>query len=250
MADRTIIVTGGSHGLGAAISEAFYADGNSVVIAGRTDTALAATLGKRARFIAVDVRRPDSLHQLVRQTLDWTGHLDVLVNNAGISAWRPLQEVDEAFWQNMVDTNLKSVLFASQAAAPHVAKGGSIVNVSSIAGKRGSANNSVYCATKFGVNGITQSLAKELGRSGIRVNAVCPVYIMTDGLEEAMREKYSPSGGMDTAAYYKTFTETQTAMGVLPSAAQVAGTCVFLASPAAEAITGQCINVDCGVLPQ
>ena len=125
----------------------------------------------------------------------------MLVNNAGLSAWRPLHEIDEAFWQDMVDTNLKSVLFACQAAAPNLPRGGSIINISSLAGKRGSANNSVYCSTKFGVNGITQALAKELGTLGIRVNAVCPVYVHTDGLEEALREKHSPTGSQDISGY-------------------------------------------------
>lgn len=250
MTERTILITGGSRGIGAAISETFHAAGHYVVIAGRTDTGLAAALGERASFIVTDVRHPQALRALVGQARDWTGRLDVLVNNAGVSAWRPLAEIDEVFWQDMVDTNLKSVLFACQAVAPHLPRGGSIINISSLAGKRGSANNSVYCATKFGVNGITQSLAKELGPRGIRVNAVCPVYVSTAGLEYALRETHSPAGGQDTSAYIAAFAATQSALGVLPTAAQVAKTCLFLASSAAEAITGQCLNVDCGVLPQ
>ena len=250
MTERTILITGGSHGIGAAISEAFHAAGQYVVIAGRTDTGLATALGQRCRFISTDVRHPRSLRELVRQVLDWTGRLDVLVNNAGFSAWRPLAKINEAFWQDMVDTNLKSVLFACQAAAPHLPRGGSIINISSLAGKRGSANNSVYCATKFGVNGITQSLAKELGPLGIRVNAVCPVYVHTAGLEEALSNVHSPTGGKDIPNYLAAFAVTQSALGVLPTAVQVADTCVFLSSSAADAITGQCLNVDCGVMPQ
>jgi NAD(P)-dependent dehydrogenase (short-subunit alcohol dehydrogenase family) len=247
---RTIIVTGGSRGIGAAISEAFHATGGRVVIAGRTDTGLASVLGERALFVATDVRKPEALRSMVKQALDWSGRLDVLVNNAGVSAWRPLAQVDEDFWQDMVDTNLKSVLFASQATAPCLPCGGSIINLSSLAGKRGSANNSVYCATKFGVNGITQALAKELGSAGIRVNAVCPVYVRTEGLDEALLDVVSPTGGQNTMGFLASFTAAQTALGVLPTAAQVAATCVYLASPAAAAITGQCLNVDCGVMPQ
>lgn len=248
--ERTVIVTGGSRGIGAAISEAFHAAGLRVAIASRTDSGLASRLGGRARFIATDVRRQESLRGLVDQTLDWAGRLDVLVNNAGVSAWRPLAEIDEDFWQEMLDTNLKSMLFACQAAVPHMGRGGSIVSISSLAGKRGSANNSVYCATKFGVNAVTQSLAKELGPAGIRVNAVCPVYVETPGLAEALSASVSPAGGQDTARYLEAFAATQSALGVLPTAGQVAATCVFLASPAAGAVTGQCLNVDCGVLPQ
>jgi NAD(P)-dependent dehydrogenase (short-subunit alcohol dehydrogenase family) len=248
--NRTILVTGGGRGIGAAISEAFYAEGEHVVIAGRTDTGLAAKLGERARFISTDVRKPEDLKSLARQAREWTGRLDVLVNNAGLSAWRPLAQVDEEFWDDMVATNLKSAFFAAQAVVPHLPRGGSIVYVSSIAGKRGSANNTVYCATKFGVNGVTQSLAKELGSSGIRVNAVCPVYVRTKGLEEALRESYSPAAGNEIGAYLAAFAATQSALGVLPTGAQIASACVFLASVSAGAITGQCLNVDCGVLPQ
>ena len=250
MNDRTTVVTGGSKGIGADISAAFYAEGDHVVIAGRADTGLAEQLGQYARFVPTDVRRPEALSMLVREALEWTGRLDVLVNNAGLSAWRPLGEIDEAFWQDMVDTNLKSVLFACQAVAPHLPRGGAIINISSLAGKRGSANNAVYCATKFGVNGITQALAKELGCRGIRVNAVCPVYVRTSGLEEALKDGQSPTGGKDVGIYLGEFAASQSALGVLPTGEQVAAACVFLASPAAGAITGQCINVDCGVLPQ
>lgn len=250
MTKRTIIITGGSRGIGATISETFHAEGYNVVIAGRKDTGLATKLGNRAQFFATDVRQPKSLKKLVKKTVEWTGQLDVLLNNAGVSAWQPLAEISETFWQDMIDTNLKSVLFACQAAVPYLKNGSSIINISSLAGKRGSANNSVYCATKFGVNGITQSLAKELGPRGIRVNAVCPVYVTTDGLVEALNKPDSPTGGQDTKAYLANFAATQTALGILPTAGQIAATCLFLASPAASAITGQCINVDCGVLPQ
>jgi NAD(P)-dependent dehydrogenase (short-subunit alcohol dehydrogenase family) len=247
---RTIIITGGSRGIGAAITRAFHASGDSVLIAGRTDSGLPRELGTRARFVKTDVRRPAALRALAGAAMEWTGRIDALVNNAGRSEWCPLDDINEEFWQDMIDTNLKSVLFASQAVAPHFTAGGAIVNISSLAGKRGSANNSVYCAAKFGVNAITQSLAKELGPRGIRVNAVCPVYVRTEGLGEALAEEESPTAGRDVTAYLAEFAKTQTALGVLPTAEQVANACVFLASQAASAITGQCLNVDCGVLPQ
>jgi NAD(P)-dependent dehydrogenase (short-subunit alcohol dehydrogenase family) len=247
---RTVIITGGGRGMGAAISRAFLAQGDVVAIAGRTDNGFAASLGDRARFFETDVRRIQALGDLISRVIDWTGRIDVLVNNAGVSAWRRLGDIDEGFWQDMIDTNLKSVLFASQAAARHLPTGGSIINISSLAGKRGSANNSVYCAAKFGVNGITQSLAKELGPRGIRVNAVCPVYVTTAGLNEALEAPESPAGGQNVESYLAGFAAAQSALGVLPTAEQVASAVWFLSSPAAGAITGQCINVDCGVLPQ
>lgn len=248
--NRTVVVTGGSKGLGAFISKAFYALGDKVAIIARTDNGLAAGLGERARFIQADVSKLSQIKKAVEEVIKWTGSIDVLINNAGYSGWKPLEKIDEDFWDQMIDTNLKSVLFASQAAIAGMQKGTSIVNISSLAGKRGSANNSVYCASKFGVNGITQSLAKELGPRGIRVNAVCPVYLRTPGLEEALHENDSPTKGNDLTAYLDEFANSQTALHVLPTEQQVADTCIFLASTGAGAITGQCINVDCGVLPQ
>jgi 3-oxoacyl-[acyl-carrier protein] reductase/meso-butanediol dehydrogenase/(S,S)-butanediol dehydrogenase/diacetyl reductase len=247
---RTIIVTGGSRGIGSAISSAFYEGGDKVLIASRTDTGLAKHLGQRARFIKVDLRYSNGAKEVIQAALDWTGRVDVLVNNTGISAWKPLAEISDDFVENMLSTNLKSMIYMCQAVAPHLKVGGTIVNISSLAGKRGSANNSVYCATKFGVNGLTQSLAKELGQQGIRVNAVCPVYIQTEGLEVALKETVSPTLGLNTEDYLATFAKTQSALGVLPTAKQIASACVFLASSSASAITGQCINIDCGVMPQ
>ena len=123
MSNRTTIVTGGSRGLGASITRAFHAAGDHVVIAARNDTGLARELGARARFVSTNVRNPDALRATVANAMAWTGRIDVLVNNAGYSAWRPLAEIDETFWDEMIGTNLKSVLFASQAAAAVMGRG-------------------------------------------------------------------------------------------------------------------------------
>lgn len=247
---HTVIVTGGTMGIGAAISRAFYERGAHVLIASRHDNGFAESLGERARFQQADVKE-QSHHQTLAQTaLDWTGRLDVYVNCAGYSEWRPIGKVDEDFWNDMIDTNLKGTFWGCKAAAEQMKSGGCIVNVSSLAGKRGSANNSVYCASKFGVNGLTQALAKELGPKGIRVNAVCPVYVSTDGLHKALVDEESPSQGEDIACFLNDFADENSALCRIPSAEEVAQLCVFLASAEASAITGQCVNVDCGVLPQ
>jgi 3-oxoacyl-[acyl-carrier protein] reductase/meso-butanediol dehydrogenase/(S,S)-butanediol dehydrogenase/diacetyl reductase len=247
MPSRTVCITGGSRGLGAALADAFAAQGDQVIVGSRTAPAAASD---RICHVEVDVRQPAALRAFVDRAIERTGRLDVFVNNAGFSAWRRLERVDEAFWATMIDTNLKGTFFGCQAAAERLAAGGCIINVSSLAGRRGSANNSVYCASKFAVNGVTQALAKELGPRGIRVNAVCPVYIRTEGLLEALAAEDAPPLGSDVNEYLATFSRTQSALGCLPDASQVARTCVFLASGAASAITGQCVHVDCGVLPQ
>ncbi len=247
---QTVIVTGGTKGIGGAIARAFHASGSNVMIGARSDNGLAKELGDRAEFCAVDVCKASEQRALVQAAQDWTGRLDVFVNCAGLSAWRPLAKVDEEFWHRLIDTNLKGTFFGCQAAAASLEQGGCIINVSSLAGKRGSTNNSVYCASKFGVNGITQALAKELGPRGIRVNAVCPVYVRTEGVLEALAEDDAPPSGKDVDTYLADFIKLNSALGTLPTADQVASVCLFLASTAASAITGQCINVDCGVLPQ
>lgn len=248
--NRTVVITGGAKGIGAEISRVFFEAGYTVIIGAREDNGFAQTLGPRARFFQTDVTVPTDLDRLARCAVDTTGRLDVMVNNAGFSSWRPLMHIDEKFWDNMIDTNLKGVLFGCKAAARHLPSDGSIVNVSSLAGKRGSANNSVYCASKFGVNGITQALAKELGPSGVRVNAVCPVYVRTTGVLAALKIQDSPTSGSPVEDYLEQFALTQTALRRLPEGREIGGACLFLSSPQASAITGQCINVDCGVMPQ
>jgi NAD(P)-dependent dehydrogenase (short-subunit alcohol dehydrogenase family) len=249
-AEQTVVITGGGKGIGAAITKVFYEEGYRVVIGSREDSGLAGELGERAMFHATDVAQSAQLHSLVQAAMDFGGGLDVMINNAGYSEWMPISDVDEVFWDKMIDTNLKGVFFACQAAAAQLKKGGAIVNISSLAGKRGSASNSVYCASKFGVTGITQALAKELGPRGIRVNAVCPVYVRTEGLLKALEAKNAPPGGTLVETYLEEFAASNTALKALPTGAEIGQACLFLASLGASAITGQCINVDCGVMPQ
>lgn len=247
---KICVITGGNRGLGSFLTKIFCNNGYHVLIGARNDTGLAAELGEKVRFLKTDVCHEADHRELVASALDWCGRLDVYINNAGFSEWRGVSEVDENFWNKMIDTNLKGVFWGCKAAAKHLNKGGAILNVSSLAGKRGSANNSVYCASKFGVNGLTQALAKELGPREIRVNAVCPVYIATEGLYEALREKNSPTDGNNIDVYLQKFARDNAALLRLPSGVEVAELCLFLASKKASAITGQCINIDCGVLPQ
>jgi 3-oxoacyl-[acyl-carrier protein] reductase/meso-butanediol dehydrogenase/(S,S)-butanediol dehydrogenase/diacetyl reductase len=197
-----------------------------------------------------DVRQRDDQRLFVSAVVKEFGSLDVFVNNAGVSRWRTIDQIDESFVTEIIETNILGTLWGCAAAADVLQAAGSIVMVSSLAGKRGSANNSAYCAAKFGVNGITQALAKELGPRGIRVNAVCPVYVETADILKSLKEPESPAAGVPVREYLAKFAAAQTALGRLPTANEIAEAVFFLASPAASAITGQCINVDCGTLPQ
>lgn len=247
---KVVLITGGTAGIGLQLANTFHAGGCRVIVISRRKSTLSKQLGPDVLSLQADISKIPEIHRVIAKSIEWAGRIDVLINNVGLSAWRPLEKIDEVFWAEMIDTNLKSVLFMTKEALRYLGPGSSVINISSLAGKRGSANNSAYCAAKFGVNGLTQSFAKELGSRGIRVNAVCPVYIQTPGLSEALVAIESPVQGGDIGVYMQSFAKSQSALGVLPTAKQVADTCLFLASEAASAITGQCINVDCGVMPQ
>ncbi len=247
---KTVIITGGTKGIGAEIARVFYEAKFYVVLGSRQESHLIKQLGDRARFIKADVRREKDHKNLVNCALKWTGRLDVYINCAGFSAWKPVLQVTEDFWNQMIDTNLKGTFLGCKTAASCLSAGGVIINISSLAGKRGSSNNSVYCASKFGVVGLTQALAKELGPLGIRVVGVCPVYVQTQSVLKALKDKNSPAKGKNVKAYLDQFAAEQTALGVLPTGKNIGEACLFLASSAAGAITGQSLNVDCGVLPQ
>ena len=246
---KSVVVTGGNRGIGLDITEAFVKAGYFVVVGARKERGLKDRFGDRVAFEQIDVCNEDDHKKLVQFAVEKTGGLDVYINNAGFSAWRPIELIDDVFLEDILNTNLKGAFWGCKAAALALKLGGSIINISSIAGKRGSANNSAYVASKFGMNGLTQSLAKELGVRGIRVNALCPVLIDTDGLLEAMREPYAP-GNDDPVTFIANFASDNAALKRLPTGAEVGSICIMLASNAASAITGQCINVDCGVFPQ
>ena len=247
---KTVIITGGTRGIGADIARGFLEADYQVLIGARHRSGLAEETQEHLKFLEIDVREESGHQKLIQTALEWTGSLDCYINCAGFSRWSPVEEVDEAFWNEMLDINLKGTFWGCKTAAGHLNSGGTLINVSSLAGKRGSTNNSVYCATKFGVNGITQSLAKELGPRSIRVNAVCPVYLETPGLLEALENPDAPPRGQETSAYLEEFAQGQAALKRLPQGSEVADLCLYFASDASSAVTGQCINVDCGVLPQ
>ena len=246
---HTLVITGGSKGLGWAIAEKYLQNGWKVVSGSRSTRSNVEVKFKDSfKQIEMDVRDRAAHKTLVEEAIAWTGQVDCFINNAGFSEWRTIADIDEEFLTAILQTNLMGYFWGSQAAASILQPGSSLVNISSLAARRGTPNNSAYAATKFGVAGLTQSLAKELGPRGIRVNAVCPVLVKTEGLVEALKNKTSPAAG-EPDEFLNNFAATQTALGALPTASQVADMCFFLSSEQASAITGQSINVDCGVLP-
>tara|TARA_B100001750_G_scaffold218588_1_gene204850 strand:- start:721 stop:1470 length:750 start_codon:yes stop_codon:yes gene_type:complete len=248
---KTAVITGGTRGIGAGIARKFLDTGYKVMIGSRNRAGLAKNENPNLEFFKMDVRNESDHEDLIKKSLEFFGSVDCYINCAGFSKWSPIHKVDQSFLKDMMEINLIGTFWGCKVASKNLKPDGSIINISSLAGKRGSANNTVYCATKFAVNGITQSLSKELGPKGIRVNAICPVYVETNDLIQALEEtEYSPTKGEDTVNYLKKFAQTETALKRLPEDSDVADLCIFLASDSAKAITGQCINIDCGVLPQ
>ena len=246
---NTVVITGGSKGIGWELVQTYARNGYKVISGARSIREdIPEDILDNIKQVVVNVKKREDHVNLVKIALDWTNNLDCYINNAGFSEWRSIAAVNEDFIKEMFETNLHGYFWGAQAAAAALKKGGSILNISSLAAKRGTPNNSVYSATKFGVTGLTQSLCKELGPKGIRVNAVCPVLIETPGLIEALKGEDSPANG-NTNLFLANFISNQTALSRLPSAKEVAQLCLFLTSSNASGITGQSINVDCGVLP-
>jgi len=249
MTQKSVVITGGNRGIGLSITETYLNAGYFVVVGARQELGLKERFGDKLEFIPIDVRNESDHVKLAKAAIDKTGELNVYINNAGFSEWRPIENIDNEFLDDLLSTNLKGAFWGCKAASAVMKDGGCIVNISSIAGKRGSVNNSAYCASKFGMNGLTQSLAKELGPRGIRVNALCPVLVPTEGLIEALKDPLSPAKG-DPDGFMKNFTTANAALGRLPSGEEIASVSLYLSSDSSSAMTGQCINVDCGVFPQ
>lgn len=251
MINKTVVITGGSKGIGLTITQAFLEEGFNVYVGSRTVGELKRLRSDRLSFVKTDVRNEKDVQNLIQEATVTTGEINVLINNAGYSEWRPIELIDEAFLQDIFQTNLMGAFWGCKAALSTMRTGACIINISSIAGKRGSANNAAYVASKFGMNGLTQALAKEVGHRGIRINGICPVLILTDGLLTALSSQHSPASSSGSGSeFIATFAREQSALKRLPTGGEVAKVCLFLASDSASAITGQNLNVDCGVFPQ
>lgn len=243
---RTIVITGGSKGLGAALVKKFLDKGDFVISASRSGEN--EVRSENLVNFKFDATVETQHNKLMDFAISNSGKLDVFINNAGFSEWRPIEKVDQSFLESIFALNVFGYFYGAKYASQVIPDGGSIINISSLASKRGTPNNSAYVATKFAINGLTQSLCKELGKRGIRVNAINPVLIETPGLILALENTDSPAKG-DPKSFLQDFSLSQTALGRLPTAAEVANLAYFLSSNEASGITGQSINVDCGVLP-
>jgi 3alpha(or 20beta)-hydroxysteroid dehydrogenase len=230
---RVAIVTGGARGIGETYVRALHAEGARVVIAdvlAEQGKALADELGG-SRFRELDVTDEAAWDQTVAETLEEFGAVDVLVNNAGIANAAPIEHFTLAKWNAVLAVNLTGTFLGCRAVVPAMkaAGRGSIINVSSVEGLRGSERLHGYTASKFGVRGLTKSLAVELGPDGIRVNSIHPGFIETD-----MTTRIDPA-------------RLQIPLGRPGAPGDLAGAVVFLAGDASAYLTGTELVVDGGM---
>jgi 3-oxoacyl-[acyl-carrier protein] reductase len=242
---KVALVTGGARDIGKAIALGFANEGASVAINYHSSSDSAKELvreieskGGRAIAIAADVSRGTECDRLVSETCAAFGDkIDILVNNAGgLIARKKLQEMDEQFWDDVLGLNLRSVFLVTKSAAPHMGRGGAIVNLASLAARDGGGGGALaYSAAKGAVLTLTRGLSKELGASGIRVNCVSP--------------------GMIDTTFHDTFTSPEvrkavagkTSIGREGTSEDVANAVVFLASDRAAYITGESIEINGGI---
>ena len=187
LAGRIALVTGGSRGIGCAIAHRLAALGASVAICGRNRAALeesaagVAKLGRKSLFQVADVTDAEQVTELVSRTESTLGPISILVNNAGMGLFGPAHEKTEADWDRVLDTNLKGVFLVSRAVAPLMIRrgAGDIINISSLAGKNTFAGGGIYCASKWGLMGLSGCMAEDLREHGIRVSVICPGSVAT-----------------------------------------------------------------------
>ena len=234
----TVLITGGSRGIGEAIARRFHKEGWNVIINYSKNAQRAAALAETlpgSMAICADVADPEAVRQMFSVIKEKFGHIDVLVNNAGIAQDGLFIELTEADWRHIFDVNFFGAVHCIREALPDMLNNhmGKILNISSIWGLKGASCESAYASTKAALIGLTRSLAKEYGLSGVRVNCIAPGVIDTE-----MNAVYTE--------------ETMNALrdeiplGRIGSAQDVAELAWFLCSPAADYITGQVISSDGG----
>jgi 3-oxoacyl-[acyl-carrier protein] reductase len=243
--DKVAVVTGASKGIGASIAKHLATEGAAVVVnyaSSRADAdrvvAQIAHEGGRAIAIQADLARPADILRLFSETVAAFGRLDILVNNAGVYEFQPLENITEEHFHRQFNVNVLGLLLASKEAVKHFGpEGGSIVNISSTASTVMPASSAVYTGTKAAVDAITGVLAKELGPRRIRVNAINPGMVETEGVHTA--------GVMESD--FRKQVEATTPLGRIGQPRDIAPTVVFLASEDSGWVTGETLRVAGGL---
>ena len=239
--NKVAIITGGSRGIGFATAEKFLQEGATVILTASSQASADKAVAKlqekypdrTVAGIAPNLSDLESVRNAFREVIDRFGHVDILVNNAGVSESTPFQQYTEETFDKVMDLNVKGVFNASRAIVDHMAERGSgvILNTSSMVSITGQPSGFAYPASKFAVNGLTVSLARELGPKGIRVNAVAPGIIETDMMKAVPKEIIDPM-------------IARVPLRRLGQPEDIANAFLFLASEDASYITGVILSVD------
>ena len=251
---RVAIVTGGGYGIGRAIALALAKEGADVVVAARTERALKQVareikgMGRKSLAMVIDLLQPEQPMAMVEKTLAKFGKIDILVNNAGAEGpIRNVAEMDLKGWNDLLAVNLTGAMLCSRCVLGKSMiprKSGVIINISSAAGRKGLPTRSAYSSSKFAIIGFTQSLAVEVGRYGIRVNAIAPGAVEGERIERVFNIAAKNMGV--TYEQVVANSNARSALGRMVKPEEVAALAVFLASEQSSAITGQTINIDAG----
>ena len=245
---RHALVTGAARGIGAAIARALAQEGARLTLLGRkreTLAALARELPGEHGFVVADIVDEAQVHAAFAEARAARGRLAILVNNAGQAESAPFGKTSLQLWQRMLDVNLTGTFLCTQAALPDLlAGGGRVVNIASTAAQKGYAYVSAYVAAKHGVLGLTRSLALELARKNVTVNAVCPGYTETDILRESIANVVAKTGRSEEQARAEFAAGNPQQRIVQPH--EVADAVRWLCGDGASAITGQAISVSGG----
>jgi NAD(P)-dependent dehydrogenase (short-subunit alcohol dehydrogenase family) len=252
-AGQSAVITGAARGLGRGIAKAFLEAGASVVICDisdrleKTAEALSAETGGTVEAVRADVSQPEDAERVVSVAKERFGSVDHVINNAGIVTIAPLLETSDEDWNRIIAVNLTGVFNFVRAALGAMLDqgGGSIVNISSQAGKRGNMYIAPYCASKAGVISLTQTAALE-GAPSVRVNCVCPGFINTE-LQEEEYDAVSAITGEDREAIKAGWMEAMP-LGRFQEVEDVAGVVLFLSSEAAGQTTGEALNISGGMV--
>jgi NAD(P)-dependent dehydrogenase (short-subunit alcohol dehydrogenase family) len=254
LAGRVAIVTGGGRGLGREIALRFASEGAAVVVAGTRREALEATAreivaaGGRSLAVTTDVSNEADVVRMVDATLAAFGRLDILVNNAGIAGpTAAVSDASHADWERTLAVNLTGAFLCSKHAVPHLLAQGSgrIINIASVAGLIGYAMRSPYAASKWGMIGLTRSLALEVGAQGVTVNAIAPGAVRGERIANVVRDRAASLGKPAAEIEREVYVEP-TALKRMLDPDEIAGTALFLASDEARGITGETLSVTAG----
>jgi NAD(P)-dependent dehydrogenase (short-subunit alcohol dehydrogenase family) len=251
---RVALVTGASRGIGEAIGRRFAQEGARVALAARDELAclrIAEDVGRgggESIALSCDVTLPVSVSSAIAAVVAKWGHIDVLVNNAGVGGQTPLDDPDDTRWNAILATNLTAVFRVTREAAPFLPQGGRVINLSSVLGRFGAPGYAAYCAAKHGVIGLTRALALELAPRRITVNAICPGWVETEMARNSFREIGKRSSGAEEAG--RAAAARMAPLGRVLDADEIAGMAVYLASDEAKSLTGQALVLDGGqVMP-